>query len=208
MEKHPDSLPVVAERLIQQGVTRLLIVPLLLFSAMHAEEDIPQQLAPLKERYPQLDILLTPTFAQEREVLAVLAKNLTQAVEVNCLAETTPVLLVAHGSSTYGKPAELVKDIGERLSQLGQRRVVTGVLYGQKSYTDVAQQLLAEEPAVLILPFFLFDGHLLDKIKGTLGTLTAVQTEEKALYYGKTLALDPSLTIGIGRLIDQVWANG
>lgn len=197
LEKHPDSLEVVASQMAEEGVTELLIVPLLLFSAMHKEEDIPQQLASVSQKYSHLRISICETFAQEREVRTVLLGNIQKTLVENKLVEPD-LFLVAHGSSQYQKPLMVVDEVGQWLSEATGLKVTTGVLYGQETYLEKAKSLLATEDLVVV-PFFLFDGHLLDKIKRELAELCSAKKE---IYYTETLNLNLQMIPAILRLME------
>lgn len=202
LEKHPDTLALTARKQVANGVKELVIVPLLLFSALHQIEDIPKQLQTIKQDFPEVSVLICATFGQEQEVVQVLTKNIKSTLSANQLGQPE-VLLVAHGSSHYPHPIHVVKHIGHQLCDSLDLAVTTGFLYGEVSYLEQAIDLLKKEKPILIVPFFLFDGHLLDKIKTQIVELTSQVAEASGIYYAPTLNLDISMTTAILRLVDQ-----
>lgn len=202
LEKHPDTLALMAQKQVANGVKELVIVPLLLFSAMHQIEDIPKQLQTIKQEFPEVSVLICPTFGQEEEVVRVLTENIKSSLSANQL-DHPEVLLVAHGSSHYRQPADVVKRIGHQLGDCSGLAVAVGFLYGELPYLEQATDLLKKEESLLIVPFFLFGGHLLDKIKIQIAELTSQMAKVSQVYYAPTLNLDISMTTAILRLVDQ-----
>ncbi|MBP1042994.1 sirohydrochlorin chelatase [Vagococcus sp. BWB3-3] len=205
LEKHPDSLESVAKKMIQSGVTQLVVVPLLLFSAMHKKEDIPEQLAVVLQSFPEVDLRICETFAQEPEVTGVLLEAILQKQREKKLMAPV-VFLVAHGSSFYSEPFERLRQIGEKLAQASELRVVTAGLYGQESYLEKAKSLLETTSDLLVVPFFLFDGHLVTKLEAQLRELAEASASQ--IYFSETLNLNRKMVPGILRLIEEELVDG
>ncbi|MFZ5591336.1 MAG: sirohydrochlorin chelatase [Bacillota bacterium] len=56
---HQPDLPAVLAKLAARGMERVIIVPLFLFHGIHLQEDIPPVLEAEREKYPQMQILVS-----------------------------------------------------------------------------------------------------------------------------------------------------
>ncbi|MBU3651230.1 MAG: cobalamin biosynthesis protein CbiX, partial [Limnohabitans sp.] len=74
LELTPPSLAEVADALVAEGVQSLRVVPFFLGMGRHAREDLPQMLAQLRERHPQLQIDCQPSLGETAAVLDLLAE--------------------------------------------------------------------------------------------------------------------------------------
>ena len=74
LELTPPSLAEVADALVAEGVQSLRVVPFFLGMGRHAREDLPQMLAQLRERHPQLQIHCQPSLGETPAVLELLAE--------------------------------------------------------------------------------------------------------------------------------------
>lgn len=203
LENDPETIVNVATRFIKQGVDELLIVPLLLFDAMHLGEDVPDQINLVKNQYPQVSIKVSEAFAQEPEIRHLLVQRYKEKI-VNP-NPNLKVLLIAHGSSSYSRPSEVVSEIAKRLGEDLNQVIDVGLLYGQPHYIEQAEVLLMTESDILILPLFLFSGHLLDKIKLELAHLSK---QDGQVMYAEPLQLDKQLIPAITRLMKRSLADG
>jgi sirohydrochlorin cobaltochelatase len=175
------------DRLAARGVDQVGIVPLFLFAAGHAKRDMPAHLATARQRYPGIsfgmsDVLgVHPTLvaacsdalaateaqAQAQGVNQAPAPvtNRAQAPGVN-RAETA-VLLVGRGSSDPDANADLHK-----VARLIWEE--TGYGFVECAYSDVTRPRVDEGLArcirlgarrVILLPYFLFRGVLMERLK-------------------------------------------
>ena len=85
------------EACIEQGATRIAIVPLLLLTAAHAKHDIPEEIHKVYERYPQVEVLYGEPFGVDERIVDILVERINETnVDKH---EDSMVLLVGRGSS-------------------------------------------------------------------------------------------------------------
>ncbi|HHT9153907.1 MAG TPA: CbiX/SirB N-terminal domain-containing protein, partial [Candidatus Hypogeohydataceae bacterium YC40] len=53
------NLPQAVEHALNQGADKIVLVPFLLFPGNHLQRDIPEEVATLRKKYPQVEISLT-----------------------------------------------------------------------------------------------------------------------------------------------------
>lgn len=78
LELTPPSLAEAAEQLIAQGVTQLRITPLFLGTGTHARKDIPQLVAELRSRHPEIHVEVQPSVGEDPRLTALLAQIATE----------------------------------------------------------------------------------------------------------------------------------
>ncbi len=74
LELMAPDLPACADAMAAQGLTTITIVPMFLGVGRHAREDLPQLLAELKTRHPQVRFELRPSIGEDARVVDMLAR--------------------------------------------------------------------------------------------------------------------------------------
>jgi sirohydrochlorin cobaltochelatase len=152
-------------RLVRAGHTRLAVVPLTLVSAGHAKGDIPGSMARERLRHPGLGYVYGRPLGPHPVLLELLAARL-EAVCPRSEWSRTHVLLVGRGSTDPDANAEIFKVA--RL--LWEGRGIGGVEAafvslaepGVPAGLDRCRRLGARR--IVVLPYFLFDGVLPDRV--------------------------------------------
>lgn len=153
---------------VAQGATSIAIVPILLLTANHAKEDIPDAIEPLKARFPHIRFSYGKPFGIDRRLILQLFQRIQESHEK--LTEDSEVLLIGRGSSD---PAVL-RDFTEIATRLklffGVRNVNIAFLYGNgpkfEDYVANLQQNRAKK--IFIVPYLLFQGLLRKHIEKTI----------------------------------------
>ena len=68
------------EKLIDQGVNDIKVVPYFLFEGVHIKEDIPNEIKEFAQSYPQVRITLGRTLGADRRLAEVLADRIKELV--------------------------------------------------------------------------------------------------------------------------------
>ncbi|MEK4386757.1 sirohydrochlorin chelatase [Solibacillus sp. FSL W7-1464] len=164
---------------VNQGATHISVVPILLLTAQHANEDIPAEIKIAKERFPHVNFTIGRTFGIHSALIETVYERIVeQQVPINADAE---VLLIGRGSSDNA----VVKDMAIISEQLkvtyGFREVKSCFLYGAgPSFEQTLVELKTKHTKqVFIVPYLLFSG------------LLSVGIEKKIL----SLDFDPSSVI-------------
>lgn len=152
LEGQQQTLEDAVKLLEEQAVGKIIVVPVLLFPATHAREDIPQRM----KACAAVPFEICATLGTTRAVYGWLKGRLQEVAERH---PTLPVMLVAHGTTHYPEPAEQLERIAAALrSDLGRDVFATNHL-GEPHY----QTISGEHPCIVQRLFFT-DGYLVKKI--------------------------------------------
>jgi len=182
--RHPDIVvdygflefahPVYAaavERMYQNGVRRIIALPVMLFAGGHAKNDIPYELNSLQRQYPDLQIVMGRHLGITPALLR-LSKKMIEAAEAAASAagvggrQDACLLVVGRGTAdpdANSDVAKLTRLLGEGLGFGFATTAFIGVT--TPSLKD-ALPLVDRLPfrRVIVLPVFLFTGVLLKRI--------------------------------------------
>jgi sirohydrochlorin ferrochelatase len=155
------------ELCIQKGATKIAVVPVLLLSANHAKKDIPVELFKLQSKYPEVEILYGRPFGVHESIANLLWEKIIN--KVNGLKESSHVLLIGRGSSD----PDVKRDLETIAQQLRLRYRVSQIeacfLTGSKpSFEEALNKIHASCDQVVVLPYLLFTGLLLNGINKTI----------------------------------------
>ncbi|QFT87479.1 Sirohydrochlorin ferrochelatase [Bacillus sp. THAF10] len=164
LELSEPFIPEAFERCVMQGATEITIVPIFLLTAGHMKEDIPAALAPLREKYPQVEVSMTEAFGvQERIVsaLAELVKDSTGGIQ-----STDSLLLVGRGSSDISIHQAFDEIRAGLVREFHISRVEVCYLAATTPlFSEGIQEISKDaEGRVIVVPYLLFAGLLLNEV--------------------------------------------
>ncbi|EOH96967.1 hypothetical protein UAY_02699 [Enterococcus moraviensis ATCC BAA-383] len=167
LENHTDTIPKVAEEMIKNDVTQIIVVPVLLFAAKHALVDIPAELETVKEQYPDVQFKQTETFGSKSGSRQVLLERF-QEVAMAYPDDQLVGILVAHGTKQTNEPQQVLTEIATEIQQQVGFSIIPTSLKGQEDYLEDIKKQISTDQKIVIVPFFLFDGHLITIMKNKL----------------------------------------
>lgn len=165
----------LAEYLIDQGLKdaaekaqRVIVVPLILNAAGHVKEEIPEFIERAQQQSPQTEFIYASHLGSNERVLSVLNRYLNNALETMAMPDpkTTGVILLARGSSdklANGAMAKMTRWLYEDNEHEIVDLAFTGVSYPRLE-SVVQRQVTLGMKQIVILPYYLFDGILLERI--------------------------------------------
>ncbi|MFB7142288.1 sirohydrochlorin chelatase [Gottfriedia sp. NPDC056225] len=149
------------EKVILEGAQKILVVPVLLFAAGHFKRDIPDELNLILDRFPQVKITITEPFGVHEKMIQLVQKRVMVAKETSHSA----ILLVGRGSSDT-EPIEMLEQIGNAVEDRMGVPVRTAFLTaGKPKLEDMINKMSKEFQSIYVMPYLLFTGLLLEKIK-------------------------------------------
>jgi sirohydrochlorin ferrochelatase len=152
LEGQQHTLEDAVRELEKQKVDKIIVVPVLLFPATHAREDIPQRM----QECAAVPFEISETLGTTKAVYDWLKDRLQKAAETH---PTSPIMLVAHGTTHYPEPGEQLERIAAALrSDLGREVFATNHL-GEPHY-----QAISGELPYIVQRLFFTDGYLAKKI--------------------------------------------
>jgi sirohydrochlorin cobaltochelatase len=147
---------------------RVIIIPLVLNAAGHVRAEIPHYIEHAKERHPDTIFAYTPPITADEPVFKILKRNLmtcTSSLDFPA-PSNTGVIVLGRGSSDRKANGEISK-IARWLFEEAENELVdiafTGVTTPRLE-TVVQRQIKLGMKQVIILPLYLFNGTLIERI--------------------------------------------
>ena len=185
-----------------QGSERVVVVPLILSAAGHVKMEIPEHIEEARERFPEVEFIYAPHIGVNEDVLDILKKDLNNTLQTLAMPDpkTTGVILLGRGSSDRVANGELAK-LARWLYEDTEHELVdiafTGITHPRLE-TAVQRQVKLGMTQIVILPYYLFTGLLIERISEQVQRLQG-QYPQVAFACGQYFGFDPV----IFRLLDQ-----
>lgn len=155
----PDIVEGIAN-CVKRGATSIAIVPILLLTAQHAKEDIPQEVAKAQQQYPHIRLTIGQPFGVHSALVdTVYERVVEQGISIESDAQ---LLLIGRGSSDESVKMDM-QEISDRLKErYAFANVRACFLYGNGPSFEHALEDLKQLSAkqVFIVPYLLFSGLL------------------------------------------------
>ncbi|WP_026585256.1 sirohydrochlorin chelatase [Bacillus sp. J33] len=153
------------KRCVEQGATEISIVPLFLLAAGHIKQDIPEALAPLKYKYPHINVIMADPFGVQDRILNAISEMVK--LEAQQIRSNDSILIVGRGSSDPSilKSFEsIVNGISQRLGIKDVR--VSYLAAASPSFKEGMDSICSDASGrVIVIPYLLFAGLLLSEVK-------------------------------------------
>ena len=150
------------------GATRVLVVPLILNAAGHVKMDIPQAIDGARLKFPLVQFLYAPNLTACDPMLEILKRRLKGAMQALDMPDptTTGVVILGRGSSdrqANGDMAKMARWLMEETDHELVDLAFTGITYPRLEKVVQRQSLLGMTQ-VVVLPYYLFNGTLVERI--------------------------------------------
>ncbi len=206
LEASPMSLDAALSKAAEDA-QRVIVIPLMLGAAKHVKQDIPHYLAHAQQQHPDVCFMMTKHLGVNAYILKALASEQAKAMRIlkSKAHEAPTVILLARGSSDSHANAEIAKLSRLLLEQTDSAWL--DIAFSSRttpSLTTVVQRHIAcDSKQIIILPYYLFHGILLQKIKQEVSQL---QTQYPNIDFAlaKPLAFNDS----INELLDKRMREG
>lgn len=157
-----------------RGPARVVVLPLFLFAAGHVKDDVPEALAAARGAYPDVEFRAARALGVSQPLVEL---ALTRAAEAMPLrgpeAAATTLLVVGRGASdadANGDFCKLVRLLGEA-GGFGRATPSFIAITGPRFDPEAERALATSTGPLLVLPYFLFDGLLVQQLAGEVATL-------------------------------------
>lgn len=152
-----------------QGVERVIVVPLILNAAGHVKMEIPHFIADARQRHPNVEFIYARHLGAADSILKILQRNLRKVLAKISMPDpkSTGVILLGRGSSdrvANGEVAKMSRWLFEETDHELVDIAFTGITYPRLE-TAVQRQVQLGMTQVAILPYYLFTGTLIERIK-------------------------------------------
>ncbi len=149
---------------VEKGATKIIAIPLLLLTAAHAKEDIPNELIAIKKKYPNIHVAYGQPIGVHRSISTILHERIIETK--HSFSSDSMVLLIGRGSSD----PEVKQDLSQIAQLLKQHlqidRVDISFLVAAKPSLKEALHIVQDThyKKVFVIPYLLFTGVLMNKI--------------------------------------------
>lgn len=149
--------------------SKVIVVPLILNAAAHVKMEVPAHLAEARKRHPKVEFIYTPHLGAGEPVLKILKRELRKDLAQLDMPDpkTTGVILLGRGSSNRVANGEVVK-MARWLWEEHDHELIdvafTGITYPRLE-SVVQRQVKLGMTQIVIQPYYLFDGTLIERIK-------------------------------------------
>ena len=151
-----------------RGAQRVLVLPLILNAAGHVKMEIPEAIEHAREHAPGVEFLYGPHLTACDPILTILQRRLRRAMLALDMPDptTTGVVLLGRGSSDRGANGDMAK-MARWLFESGDHELVelafTGIAWPRLERV-VQRQVLLGMRQVVVLPYYLYTGTLMERI--------------------------------------------
>lgn len=188
----------LADYLIDEGLKdaakkadRVIVIPLILNAAGHVKEEIPEYIEIAQKESPDTQFVYAKNLGTSELILKVLNRYLKEAMQTLAMPDpkTTGVIVLGRGSSDHlanGEMAKMTRWVYETNDHELVDLAFTGVAYPRLE-TIVQRQVKLGMKQVIVLPYYLFDGILIERIDLQMERLTKQYPDisfAKSSYFG------------------------
>lgn len=203
--------------LLEQGLnraaynsSRVIVVPLILNAAGHVKMEIPAAISDARNRHPKVEFVYAKYLGATDGILSVLNRNLRQTLLTMHAPDpkTTGVILLGRGSSdriANGEVAKMARWLFESTDHELVDIAFTGVTHPRLENT-LQRQVKLGMTQIAILPYYLFTGTLIERIKSQTERLHIQYPQiaiESARYFGFENEIYDLLTLRVKQAMGQ-----
>ncbi len=163
------------DRLVEQGIRKLTVVPLLLLAAAHAKRDIPSAIAEATAKHPTVEIRLADNLGSHPAMIDLSTRRLHESLRKQGDMDNAQcaVLLVGRGTRDESAIDEL-RQYGQQLQRhSGVARVEIAFLAMAQPDLRRGRDALNSSPysTCIVQPHLLLRGVLLDRLRADFAAL-------------------------------------
>ena len=197
-----------------QGASRVIVVPLILNAAGHVKMEIPAHIARARLQWPGVRFDYAPHLGVCEPILAILQRQLRGRLQDLDMPDptTTGVVLLGRGSSdrqANGEMARMARWLFEETDHELVDLAFTGITYPRLERVVQRQALLGMKQ-IVVLPYYLFTGTLIQRIARQVAHLKQ-QYPQLRFAQGSYFGFEPEIATLLGErvqaLMDGVLAS-
>ena len=148
---------------------KVIVVPLILNAAGHVKMEIPHFIDAARQRHSEIEFIYARHLGADEAILTILKRELRKVMAALDVPDpkTTGVILLGRGSSDRVANGELAKMARWLYEECDHEQVdiaFTGITYPRLERV-VQQQVALGITQIAILPYYLFTGTLIERIK-------------------------------------------
>ncbi len=164
---------------VRAGATRIVAVPIILLAASHTKLEIPEFLDAGRAKYPDVEIIYGRNIGLHERIVDLLTtryqEHLLNLPTPVAEPEDTAIVLMGRGSSDPDANGDLYKIARQIWEHTGVHTVevcFTGITFPSLS-DGVRRAIALGAKQIVVVPYFLFTGVLIKRMRDVLATLQA-----------------------------------
>jgi sirohydrochlorin cobaltochelatase len=183
LEAAAPDIETAVGRMAQAGCRRVILVPLLLFSAGHARRDIPAQARQAAQQY-RIAVITTPVLGCHPRILGLSARRFRATIrDTHADPREVFMLMVGRGSRDAEATAQMHRFVRQRVARTPVGRVLTAFMAMADPHVEsvIPDIALAPQTTVIVQPHLLFPGQLLCRLRRLVQLQQRRQTRQQWL---------------------------
>ena len=180
LEYSSPNIHMSLDRLIAKGITNIYAVPGMLFSATHAQNDIPSVLITYMQKNPALKIKYGQELGLHEEMIIAFQHRIMEAIDLVEMPKPghlydTMLVVVGRGTSVAQANAEaskLTRIVAENMGFGWCETVYSGVTFPSVG-RGLEMALKLGFKKIVVAPYFLFSGKLIGRINAYIDKVAA-----------------------------------
>jgi sirohydrochlorin ferrochelatase/(2Fe-2S) ferredoxin len=194
IELAEPSAEAALDAAVEAGAATVIALPAVLLAAAHAKNDVPMAVTRARLRHPNVRFEAAQPVGVDADIVAALGERLADAMPADLASGEVAVLLVGRGSSDPDANADLAK-LARLLAEGRGFITVDPAFIGvtTPSPETVFGLLRARRPrAVVVLPFLLYPGVLLMRLREQFSSL-AVMSSRMVVVVAEPIGTHPAI---------------
>ena len=189
LELAEPDIPTAVEQLHRVGVERIVVVPVLLFTAGHAQRDIPEAVELAARRLGIVVERQCSALCLDSAIVELSAERFLQAIlhqtdlQSDCgrIQNEVALALIGRGSSSDDATAAMLQFAELRSRATACNWSSVGFIHAQRPTVDEALDGLAATglPWLVVQPHLLFDGELVEELRREVEYRQSFSTSQK-----------------------------
>lgn len=185
---------------------RVIVVPLILNAAGHVKMEIPHHINKARQRHTDVEFVYAAHLGANDSILSILKRNLRKVMAQMDMPDpkTTGVIILGRGSSdrvANGEIAKMARWLFEETDHENIDIAFTGITYPRLEAV-VKKQITLGITQVAILPYYLFTGTLIERIKRQVERLQQ-QYPQIAIEHGQYFGFEPEIYALLSQRVEQ-----
>ena len=180
LEYSSPNIHMALDRLIAKGITNIYAVPGMLFSATHAQNDIPSVLITYMQKNPALTIKYGQELGLHDEMIMAFQHRIMESIDLDEMPKPgelydTMLVVVGRGTSVARANAEaskLTRIVAENMGFGWCETVYSGVTFPSFG-RGLEMALKLGFKTIVVAPYFLFSGKLIGRINAYIKKVAA-----------------------------------
>ncbi len=166
---------------------QVIVIPLILNAAGHVKMEIPHHIDKARQRHPEIEFIYARHLGATDQILTILKRNLRKVLAKLDMPDpkTTGVILLGRGSSdrvANGEVAKMARWLFEESDHELVDIAFTGITHPRLE-SVVQRHAKLGMTQIVVLPYYLFTGTLIERIKRQVARLQA-QYPQLAIAHG------------------------